>query len=67
MTEIIQLDESICTVSEVLKRSSNLKKILVLGVDSDDNPFFAMSGMDAMEMIYYMERCKQFIMRMSEE
>ena len=66
MAEIIQMNDNICTVSEVLKRSANLQKVLILGLDENDELFFGVSGMDVMEMLYHMEKCKHDLMKLED-
>jgi hypothetical protein len=62
MAEIIQMDSDKISVKDVLAKAYHLDKVLVLGVGSDGD-FYGVSGFDAMEMIYIMEKCKHFLMK----
>ena len=66
MTEIIQMNDNVCTVSTVLEKSANLTRVLVLGLDKNDDLFFGVSGMDIPEMLYHMEKCKHLLMTMED-
>ena len=66
MAEIIQLDPDIPTVSGILKRSETLSKILVLGIDSEGKDFYGMSGLKTPDILYLMEKCKHFLMKLEE-
>lgn len=67
MAKVIQMNSDTLTVDELLKRSCDLKKILVLGIKEDDTEFFGIVGMISSEAIYIMELCKHFIMKIDSE
>jgi hypothetical protein len=66
MAEVIKMNENVCTVSELLKRSSNLKSCIILGIDAEDNHFFGIASLSKEEAVYSMELCKHFILKMEE-
>ena len=66
LAEIIKMNPDTLTVEELLKRSSNLKGVLILGIDSDDKYFFGVAELDVEDMVYMMERCKYNIMKLGD-
>jgi len=65
MGEVIKMNADVYTVDELLKRSCCIKKMLILGFE-DDSVFFGMSGLNKMEIIYLLEKCKHMLMLMED-
>jgi hypothetical protein len=66
MAEIIKLDPDTLTVSELLKRSSELKGCIILGTNPDDSISFGVANLNKKDCVYMLELCKHLIMRMEE-
>ena len=66
MAEIIKMNGSTLTVSDLLKRSCDLQSILIIGIDKNEDPIFGVAEMEPMQMVYLMELCKHFLMKLEE-
>jgi len=69
LAEIIQMNPDTLTVDDVLKRSAVCERILVLGLqdENNDDMFFAMSGLTLPEILFLMEKCKHFLMNLGNQ
>ena len=66
MADVIQMDSEAVGIDELLKKSCNLTGVLILGTNPDGTDFYGVSGLDEIEMIYLMEKCKHFLLSMEE-
>lgn len=67
LAEIIKMNADVLTVPELLKRSSNLKGCIVLGINHDDTQFFGIAELNAKDVVYMIEQCKYFILKMDSD
>ena len=66
MAEIIKMNPDTLTVSELLKRSCDLKGCIILGTNADDTHFFGVASLSSAEVVYKIELCKHYLMKMEE-
>lgn len=62
MAKIIPLNDDVLNVGQVLEKAKNLKEVVVLGIDRDDNEFYGSSIQEKETLLWLLERCKHFLM-----
>lgn len=62
MAKIIPLNDDVLNVGQVLEKAKDLKEVVVLGIDRDDNEFYGSSIQEKETLLWLLERCKHFLM-----
>jgi len=64
MAKIIPLNDDVLNVRQVLEKAKDLKEVVVLGIDMDDNEFYGSSIQEKETLLWLLERCKHFLMNL---